>query len=265
MAKPTTKLGYIPAEYEWLASILLAGFSGIEAYVANEVYVQVYGLAKLDVATLSPADIARRSGKEPSNVSKAIRGMVAQVLLEKVADQQYRPVEDYTRWVLRAEKPESRVARIAYCQNAPRLARSFRRLDAKPPDSTKANGLQQLSFLDDPPRSPTAPDMIQVDHNHDPSRSCDMIQVDHNHDPSRSCDMIQVDHVLPTPIEDRARGIENLREKGRRGGEGETPAPDSIFDSQKEPRKPDPNIERFRKVFDQHRQSLPTGGNGYSS
>ena len=76
MAKPSTKRGeFIPAEVEWLASLLSAGFNGLESLVLLEVFLQVYSLARRDRAK---GDLPA-PGQRVDRVEDQVREHIAQL------------------------------------------------------------------------------------------------------------------------------------------------------------------------------------------
>lgn len=227
---------FIRADYEWLASLLSAGFNGLEQLVLHEVIVQCLGWARRASATLSPTDIGERIGQEPTNVSRAIRGLCKQGVLVKLDDGTYRPVFDYTRWDL-GEKPAKRQARLELCRGAEKHAQSF----GPPPDATprprRRDPQLQLPFreppADDPPGPSPPPDMTATASKDDQKRSSEMIKFDQEHDQKRSSPLIKFDHlpdVPPTPpIGERARKSEFKSEVDvffEKGPEGQS-GPDS--------------------------------------
>ena len=103
MATISIRDGFVQAPHEWLASLLRARLTDDQAIIAFEVIAQVKGLGRLESASLSPADIARRAGKCASNIRKAITQMVAKRMLVSLGCQRYRPSDDYESWEVSQE------------------------------------------------------------------------------------------------------------------------------------------------------------------
>ncbi len=130
MEKPDCDDGWLKYAHELDAALAVADFSKGARIVLHEVFAQIFGLAKLPTARLSPLGIAGRSGLQPPNVSRAIRELIDSHALRREPDGSYRFLKDYGAWTGRARgataaTPRLTEAEAVYCRNAPAVAKAY--------------------------------------------------------------------------------------------------------------------------------------------
>lgn len=125
MAKPDLDDGFVQIAYELWAAVSAAGFNRGAWIVLSDVFMQIYGYAKLPTATLSPTEIGHRVSMHKQHVSRAIQDLVRAGLIVKVSHNEYRFNKDHESWNLPGESLEEKQARISYALSAPSLARSY--------------------------------------------------------------------------------------------------------------------------------------------
>ncbi len=105
-AGPGPRAGVYQIPAQTIAAIFAAGLNSGEQIVLAEMFEQAYGGLGPDLIRLIPADIARRYGMHPSNVSRSITALADFGILETIAKYSHRFVEDWTRWSWESRRPE---------------------------------------------------------------------------------------------------------------------------------------------------------------
>lgn len=116
-AKPDLTDGWLPYAHELDAALAVADFTKGARLVLREVFAQIFGMAKLKSATLSPSGIASVAGMMREHVSRAIKELVDSGVLVRLGDGTYRFIKDYESWTRKGE-PRLTQTELGYCRSA---------------------------------------------------------------------------------------------------------------------------------------------------
>ncbi len=130
MAKPDCDDGWLKYAHELDAALAVADFSKGARIVLHEVFSQIFSLAKLRTARISPSELARRSGQVREVISRAVKELVDSNVLSPQSDGSYRFNKHYESWTGcnrhgSTETPRLSPVEIGYCGNAPAIAKAF--------------------------------------------------------------------------------------------------------------------------------------------